>query len=70
MQYFETKPQVLEKWRNKFRFILIDEFQDINKIQYDIIDMFARPLNNIFAVGTMTRAYIVSWRKAGNNVYV
>ncbi len=48
---FETKPQVLEKWRNKFRFILIDEFQDINKIQYDIIDMLARPLNNIFAVG-------------------
>ncbi|HBR05297.1 MAG TPA: ATP-dependent DNA helicase [Lachnospiraceae bacterium] len=46
-----TKKEILEKWRNKYKFILIDEFQDINKIQYDIMKLIAEPLNNIFIVG-------------------
>lgn len=35
----------------KFQYILIDEFQDINKIQFDIIKMLAEPENNLFIVG-------------------
>lgn len=42
---------VLNKWRKKYDYILIDEFQDINRAQYECIKMIACPLNNIFAVG-------------------
>ena len=38
-------------WQNKFKYILIDEFQDINKVQYDVIRMLAAPQNNLFIVG-------------------
>ena len=38
-------------WQKKFRYILIDEFQDINQIQYDVIRMLALPERNLFAVG-------------------
>lgn len=42
---------VLYKVRLKYRYILIDEFQDINALQYDIIKMIAAPQNNLFVVG-------------------
>ena len=38
-------------WQNKYKYILIDEFQDINRIQYDVIRMLAQPENNLFVVG-------------------
>ena len=38
-------------WQQKFQYILIDEFQDINQLQYDIIRMLALPENNLFIVG-------------------
>ena len=38
-------------WQRKFRYILIDEFQDINQVQYDVIRMLAAPENNLFIVG-------------------
>ena len=44
-------PQRLEFVRNVYKYILIDEFQDINRVQFEIIRMIANPLNNIFAVG-------------------
>ncbi len=42
---------VLDMWRSRYKYILIDEFQDINKAQYECIKLLASPLNNIFAVG-------------------
>lgn len=42
---------ILELWQNKFHYILIDEFQDINLVQYEIIRMLALPRNNLFIVG-------------------
>lgn len=42
---------ILKLWQEKYSFILIDEFQDINKVQYDIIRMLAAPRNNLFIVG-------------------
>ncbi len=42
---------ILELWQKKFCYILIDEFQDINAVQYDIVRMLALPQNNLFIVG-------------------
>lgn len=45
------RPDILAIWQKKFRYILIDEFQDINQVQYDIIRLLAQPENNLFIVG-------------------
>ena len=45
------RKDILKVWQEKYQFILIDEFQDINRIQYDIIRMLALPQNNLFIVG-------------------
>lgn len=50
-QLFEKHPEVLKRWQNKYKYILIDEFQDVNQIQYDVIKMLAAPENNLFVVG-------------------
>ena len=42
---------MLEQWRELYKYILIYEFQDINRIQMNIIELLASPLNNIFVVG-------------------
>ena len=48
---FEERKDILKKWQQKFRYILIDEFQDINQVQYDVIRMLGEPCRNLFAVG-------------------
>ena len=45
------RPDILAAWQRKYQYILIDEFQDINQIQYDIIRMLAAPQDNLFIVG-------------------
>ncbi len=45
------RQDILKKWQNRYRYILIDEFQDINRIQYEIVKMLAAPHNNLFIVG-------------------
>lgn len=47
----DQRPDILAGWREKFQYILVDEFQDINKLQYDIVKMLAAPRNNLFIVG-------------------
>ena len=51
LQLFQTKPQVLEMWQAKFQYILIDEFQDINMVQFRIIQLLAAKYRNLFVVG-------------------
>lgn len=46
-----TRRDILAKWQQKYQYILIDEFQDINKIQYDVIKLLAKPQDNLFIVG-------------------
>lgn len=48
---FRERPDILQAWQKKYQHILIDEFQDINQIQYDIVRMLALPENNLFMVG-------------------
>ncbi len=50
-QLFKSHEDILKAWQKKYRYILIDEFQDINKVQYDVIRMLAAPENNLFIVG-------------------
>lgn len=50
-ELFQERPDLLAKWQEKFQYILIDEFQDINKAQYEIVRMLAAPKNNLFIVG-------------------
>ncbi len=47
----DQRPDILAGWQEKFQYILVDEFQDINKLQYDIVKMLAAPRNNLFIVG-------------------
>lgn len=50
-ELFVQRKDILKAWQNKFQYILIDEFQDINKIQYEIVKMLALPHQNLFIVG-------------------
>lgn len=50
-ELFQKHPEILALWQKKFHYILIDEFQDINPIQYDIVRMLAKPEDNLFIVG-------------------
>lgn len=47
----KNEETVLKKWQSRFKYILIDEFQDINRAQFECVKMLALPENNIFAVG-------------------
>ena len=51
LQLFLSRPEILEKWQEKFQYILIDEFQDINMIQFKVIQLLARKYQNLFVVG-------------------
>ncbi|MEE1243816.1 ATP-dependent helicase [Frisingicoccus sp.] len=50
-QLFKDHPDILKAWQKKYTYILIDEFQDINRIQYEIIRMLAKQEDNLFVVG-------------------
>lgn len=48
---FRKKLEILQGWQKRFQYILIDEFQDINRVQYEVIRMLAAPRYNLFVVG-------------------
>lgn len=50
-ELFVARKDILRAWQEKYKYILIDEFQDINKVQYEVIKMLAMPENNLFIVG-------------------
>ena len=51
LQLFQNNSHILAKWQNKFQYILIDEFQDINMIQFRIVQLLAMKHKNLFVVG-------------------
>lgn len=51
LELLKQRPDILAGWQKQFTYILIDEFQDINLIQYNIVRMLAAPQNNLFIVG-------------------
>lgn len=50
-QLLVARKDILQRWQQQFSYILIDEFQDINRLQYETIRMLAEPQNNLFVVG-------------------
>lgn len=48
---FNKNPLLLEKMQKRFQYVLVDEFQDTNPIQYELIKCVASPQNNLFVVG-------------------
>lgn len=50
-ELLRDRKDIREGWQKRFPYILIDEFQDINQIQYDVIRLLAAPKNNLFIVG-------------------
>lgn len=62
-ELFLKFPDILDFYQEKFNYILVDEFQDTNYIQFELITMLARKHNNIFVVGDQDQS-IYSFRGA------
>lgn len=60
---FRSNPDVLAKYQNRFKFILVDEYQDTNRAQYEIVKMLAQGHGNISVVGDDAQS-IYRWRGA------
>lgn len=62
-QLFNENPLVLEKYQEKFRYILVDEYQDTNHAQYYLTKLLSKKRQNICVVGDFSQS-IYSWRGA------
>jgi len=60
---FEEKPEILRKYQDLFHYILVDEYQDTNHMQYKIIELLSRKHRNVFVVGDDNQS-IYGWRGA------
>lgn len=56
VELFLTYKQVLEKYQNQFDYVLVDEYQDVNRAQYLLTKLLAAPENNLFVVGDFGQA--------------
>lgn len=63
LELFNSCPEVLSYYANRFEYILVDEFQDTNTIQYELVKKLASVHGNVFAVGDEDQC-IYSWRGA------
>jgi ATP-dependent DNA helicase UvrD/PcrA len=63
LSMFQQHERIAEIYRRQFQFILVDEYQDTNKIQADLVDLLAREHRNVMVVGDDAQS-IYSWRGA------
>ena len=66
LKLFKERPPILKKYREKFKYILVDEFQDTNWAQYELIKILAEPKNNL-TVTADDDQMIYLWRSASFN---
>lgn len=64
---FEKRPEILRGWQKRFRYLLVDEFQDIAPAQYVLLQKLALPENNLFIVGDDDQS-IYGFRGAGSDI--
>lgn len=50
-ELLNAQPEILRRWQERYRYILVDEFQDINSLQYEVLKLLAAPSDNLFIVG-------------------
>ena len=67
VKMFETHPKILERWQRKFGYIHVDEFQDIDQVQYKLISQLAGGENEVYVVGDPDQT-IYTWRGADINI--
>jgi len=60
---FQQQPEVLEKWRNQLRYLLVDEYQDTNLTQYQLVKLLTGALGRFTVVGDDDQS-IYAWRGA------
>ena len=60
---FHEQPRILEKWRNRIRYLLVDEYQDTNTAQYELVKLLVDPLGKFTVVGDDDQS-IYAWRGA------
>lgn len=63
VRIFEKYPEILKKYQERYRYILVDEYQDTNHAQYVLINSLAQRDKNLFAIGDPDQA-IYGWRHA------
>ncbi|MDY2777392.1 MAG: UvrD-helicase domain-containing protein [Collinsella sp.] len=63
LELLRTRPEVLEKYQERFRYISVDEYQDTNHVQYEIANLLADRYQNLMVVGDDDQS-IYSWRGA------
>jgi DNA helicase-2/ATP-dependent DNA helicase PcrA len=63
LSLFQQHERIAEIYRRQFQFVLVDEYQDTNKIQADLVDLLARDHHNVMVVGDDAQS-IYSWRGA------
>jgi DNA helicase-2/ATP-dependent DNA helicase PcrA len=63
VKLFEKSPAMLAKWANRFKYVLVDEYQDVNRSQYILTKMLASTHHNLTVVGDASQA-IYSFRGA------
>ncbi len=63
VQIFEKYPEILKKYQEYYRYILVDEYQDTNRAQYTLINLMAKRNKNLFVIGDPDQA-IYGWRHA------
>lgn len=63
LELFKKNDELRERYQRKFQFILVDEYQDTNKIQGELIDLLAARHQNLMVVGDDSQS-IYSWRGA------
>ena len=63
LKLFKQRPLILKRYREKFKYILVDEFQDTNWAQYELIKLLASPINNLTVCADDDQA-IYRWRGA------
>jgi DNA helicase-2/ATP-dependent DNA helicase PcrA len=63
VRLFREFPQTLDMYQNRWKYLLIDEYQDTNAAQYEMVRLLAEKLRNLFVVGDPDQS-IYSWRGA------